>query len=135
MAGAFPHNRWSPEPIHQLRDPEGHLCAIANLVHLDGHDDVLDAMSVDHDDVLVAEEKSGALHDWVLTSGLTAEEVAAIQEAEMFVPDVAAQREADAASTKHFLKLEQLLIADEQASLDLAVARVGTGNGAALAAR
>jgi hypothetical protein len=123
-AGIFPRNLWSPEPLHQLKDPDGRLCAVANLVHLDGHDDVIDAMSLEHNDVLIGDEKSGPLHDWVLTSGLTAEEIGRIQEAALYMPDPAAEQQANVASKKHFAKMEAELTANEQASLDVAVARL-----------
>src|SRR5438046_1023972 len=38
-AGVFPKNPSPlPAPVHMFRDAEGHLCAVANLVHLDGLD-------------------------------------------------------------------------------------------------
>jgi hypothetical protein len=124
-AGVFPKNYGSPIPLHQLKDPEGNLCAVANLVHLDGHDDVIDAMSIDHNDVLIGEETSGPLHAWVLTSGLTAEEVAHIQAPAPPMPNAQAEEAATVALRTHFAEVEQELIAGEQASLDVAVARLG----------
>jgi len=80
QAGIFPINRRDPKgPIHMFRDAEGHLCAIANLVYQDGLVAVVDRAVREHNDVTVADETSGALHDWVLTSGLTREEVRRIQ--------------------------------------------------------
>jgi hypothetical protein len=124
-AGVFPKNYGSPIPIHQLKDPQGNLCAVANLVHLDGHDDVIDAMSIDHNDVLIGEETSGPLHEWVLTSGLTAEEVANIQAPAPPMMNAQMEQQANLALQQHFADVEQQLVAGEAASLDLAVARLG----------
>ncbi len=79
-SGVFPINRTDPSgPIHMFRDADGHLCAVANLVYRDGLTDAVKRAAAEHNDVVVANETEGALHDWVLTSGLTREEVKRIQ--------------------------------------------------------
>ncbi|GAC1537824.1 MAG: hypothetical protein NVS3B10_02220 [Polyangiales bacterium] len=79
VAGVFPRNTTSPTPLHMLRDADGRYCAVANLVHLDGLDVALDAAAATHNDLQFADVTDGALHDWILGSGLTQDEVAAIQ--------------------------------------------------------
>jgi hypothetical protein len=79
-AGIFPENpSMQLTPIHMFKDAAGRRCAVANLIHLDGLDDLVDKMAREHNDVVVADQASGPLHDWVLTSGLTNEEVRQIQ--------------------------------------------------------
>ena len=133
-AGVFPKNHSSPVPLHQLKDPEGNLCAVANLVHLDGHDDVIDAFAIEHNDVLIGEETSGPLHDWVLTSGLTAEEVAHIQAPAPPMPNAEAEMQANIALMQRFDEVTKELIENENASLDLALARVTEAKTTAIAA-
>jgi hypothetical protein len=79
--GVFPLNPTATTtPRHMFKDAAGTRCAVANLIFLDGHGALVDKMAMTHNDVVVADEASGSpLHDWVLTSGLTNEEVRAIQ--------------------------------------------------------
>jgi hypothetical protein len=62
-----------------FKDEAGRRCAIAHLIHLDGHDEVVDRYARTKNDVVVIDETRGELRDWVLTSGLTADEVDRIQ--------------------------------------------------------
>ncbi|HLK37780.1 MAG TPA: hypothetical protein VKU41_13560 [Polyangiaceae bacterium] len=78
-AGAFPHNYAQPIAAHVFRDEAGRLCAVANLVHQDGRDDLVRATARDRNDLAIADVRDGALFDWVLASGLTQEELARIQ--------------------------------------------------------
>jgi hypothetical protein len=79
-AGLFPiHSAATLARVHIFKDEAGRRCAIANLVHLDGQTALVDKMAKERNDVVVADEASGPLHDWVLTSGLTNEEVRRIQ--------------------------------------------------------
>jgi hypothetical protein len=123
-AGKFPRNRVAPGKLNVFRDEDGHLCAVANLVHLDGRDDLVDATAKSNNFVRVAEEQSGALHDWVLESGFTREEIAVIQEPYAFVKptnDFAAKE--DARLRAHFATTIAQLEASTDASLDVAVKR------------
>lgn len=80
IGGAFPRNpARNPAPLHMFKDPEGRRCAVANLIHEDGQGELVDRMAREHNDVVVADQESGPLHEWVLTSGLTNEEVRKIQ--------------------------------------------------------
>ena len=42
-AGQFPHNTTTAPSLHMFRDPEGRLCAVANLVQTDGRGDLVEA--------------------------------------------------------------------------------------------
>jgi hypothetical protein len=78
-AGVFPHNNESIHPMHMFIDPGGRLCAVANLIARDGQRPLVAATARRSNGTVVAAERSGPLHDWVLTSGLTREEVDRIQ--------------------------------------------------------
>jgi hypothetical protein len=79
QAGLFPRNTTVAPTGHFFRDADGRLCAVANLVHQDGRDDLVDAVVRTKNDLVVADVHDGALYDWVLASGLTQEELARIQ--------------------------------------------------------
>jgi hypothetical protein len=124
-AGAFPRNRVALGKLNVFRDEDGHLCAVANMVHLDGLDALVDATAKTNNFVKVADEPSGALHDWVLSSGFTREEIALIQEPyirEQPSNPSFAQNE-DARLRAHFAETIAQLKASTDASLDVALKR------------
>jgi hypothetical protein len=79
QAGVFPRNERSPGYVHMFRDDGGRLCAVANLVHADGRDDLVDDVAAHHNDLQIAHVHDGPLYDWLLASGLSQEELARIQ--------------------------------------------------------
>ena len=104
-AGEFPHNYGQPEAAHIFRDEGGRLCAVANLVHQDGRDDLVDATVREHNDLAIADVKEGGIFEWLLASGLTQEELVRVQlpappltRRRVLRPssDLIAQRESDA---------------------------------------
>jgi len=80
QAGAFPHNTTTDAPLHMFRDAQGNYCAVANLIHQDGRDDLVETTVKTRNDLAVADVSDGPVMDWVLASGLTKEEVVRIQE-------------------------------------------------------
>ena len=78
-AGAFPVNTTQRPTGHFFKDVAGRYCAVANLVHQDGRDDLVDEVVRTNNALVVADVRTGALHDWILASGLTQEELARIQ--------------------------------------------------------
>ena len=79
VAGRFPHNTSSPNDLHMFRDAEGRYCAVANLVHEDGRDDLVDATVREHNELAIHDVHDGAMMTWILESGLTQEELKRIQ--------------------------------------------------------
>jgi hypothetical protein len=75
----FPHNLAQPTGTHIFRDDAGRLCAVANLVHRDGHDDLVEVTAREHNDLAMADVHDGPMLEWILTSGLTQEEIVRIQ--------------------------------------------------------
>jgi len=145
-AGEFPENLTQPTPSHQLKDSNGTYCAVASLVVKDGLGDVIDAKSETENDLLFGDVKDGALYSWILTSGLTQEEVAAIQvpapyegggrlSGPVVVPepiDPRKKSEAVASLQAHFREVEAQILANNDASLDVATTRL-TGTYRAIA--
>jgi hypothetical protein len=131
-AGKFPENPSpSPAPIHMFRDAKGNLCPIANLIFADGQVALVERMVKEHNDVVVADETSGPLHDWVLTSGLTNEEVRRIQgvgfPGEGRFPatgSIAPSALAHIDLMVHLQTVEKELVDATDASLDLAMQRL-----------
>lgn len=78
-AGVFPINTTVPGDGHFLIDDHGTLCAVANLIAEDGHRDLIVVASRTDNGLLFGDVKSGPIHDWILTSGFTQEEIARIQ--------------------------------------------------------
>jgi hypothetical protein len=129
--GKFPRNFTSQSPVHLFKDGEGRLCAVANLVHQDGLDDLVDATARGQNGVVLADVTQGRLHEWALGSGLTMEEIARIQAPSPFVQtgrNLAARPSSEqrmiATLRAHFSEVEAELASQEQASLDVATARL-----------
>jgi len=135
----YPHNLYEPGMMNVWKDPDGHLCAIATLVHEGGHDDLVEQTAKAENFVKLADLTDGPLVDWVLTSGFTQEEAVMIQaptEADMEQYEAEQRRDErrlarklkreDARLAKGYIAVEHALaeprIAD--AGLDLAVARL-----------
>ncbi|MCW5809028.1 MAG: hypothetical protein KIT31_42135 [Deltaproteobacteria bacterium] len=77
-AGVFPlDERGRPTSI--FRDGEGRLCAMAFLIDASGRRDLVDEVVRTNNRLKLAEVKDGPLMDWMLSSGLTQEEIALIQ--------------------------------------------------------
>lgn len=79
MRGVFPRNTYANRTLRILVDRNGRLCAVANLVALDGQRKLVLATAKTNRFVNFKNVHNGALFDWVLTSGFTKEEIVAIQ--------------------------------------------------------
>jgi hypothetical protein len=123
-AGQFPHDYTTAPSLHMFRDAEGRLCAVANLVHQDGRDDLVDVTVRTRNDLTVADVHDGPILDWMLGSGLTQEELARIQAP---APVLAVPRIDEpamiAAIRAHIAQVEAELRANREHSLDVAVDR------------
>lgn len=134
-AGVFPRNNVSRTLVNVLRDDDGRLCAVANMIHLDGKDDILDAAVKTNNFMKIAEQNEGDMHAWVLGSGLTVEEVAFIQ-----APYMPARPDADFEKLErerlqaHFKVAIKMLEEDTEKSLDLAMARLDEAKPASVTA-
>lgn len=135
----YPHNLYAADMRNVWKDPDGHLCAIATLVHDSGNDDLVDAIANDENFVKLANVTSGPIVDWILTSGLTQEEAVMIQQpTEADVEAMEAQERAEARALKrklaredkrlnrNYVAVERALVEPRiaDAGLDVAVARL-----------
>lgn len=138
-ARVYPHNLYAADTRNVWKDPDGHLCAIATLVHDAGRDDLVDAIANDQNFVRLADVQSGPIVDWILTSGLTQEEAVMIQaptEADVEMWEAEQRREEralkrkiareDRRLNKNYIAVARALHEPriEDAGLDLAVARL-----------
>ena len=66
--------------LNVWKDNDGHLCAVATLLEKAGRDDLVEATAKESNFVRIADLTGGPVMDWVLTSGLTQEEIVMIQQ-------------------------------------------------------
>jgi hypothetical protein len=135
--GEFPHNYAKVPIVHIFRDDAGRLCAVANLVHQDGLDDLVDATVSAHNDLAVADVHDGPMLEWVLASGLTQEELVRIQvwpaialprPVRKAAPPLVARAKAEEtrmkeAVVRHIEQMQAELRAGTEKSLDIATDR------------
>ncbi len=79
LEGAFPRNREQPGLLNVFQDKEGHLCAVANLINLDGHQGLIASTAATDNFIVLASVTEGPLLEWILDSGFTQEEIGMIQ--------------------------------------------------------
>lgn len=133
--GAFPQNPGVAGFSHQFVDSQGQLCAVASLIWQSGRQDLVLETSRLKNDTVVSDVQTGPLADWILTSGLTREELAIIQEpgfnelTQSFTGGMELVTVAETAEQKriraHLLVVLQMLAADTEMSLATAVDRLG----------
>lgn len=132
LQGVFPRNDSQPGMLNIFVDASGVHCAMANLIARSGHETLaLDTARSDNATRL-GEVHDGALMDWMLTSGLTQEEAAFVQEPDDYIPQNL-QRDIEASRLEterqrlqtHFAQAEQRLRRDTRLSLAVAFARLG----------
>ena len=85
--GVFPSNTFSRGKLNVWLDADGNFCAAATIIQLSGKDDLVHKVAEQNNFIRLGDVKQGPLMDWVLTSGLTQDEIAAIQEPFMPVAD------------------------------------------------
>lgn len=77
-AGAFPIDALGM-PASVFKDQSGVRCPMAELLHKAGRDDLVDAVAKEANGVRLADVHAGPLHAWMLSSGLTEQEIAMVQ--------------------------------------------------------
>ena len=78
-AGIYPHNFVRPGPLNVWRDRDGHLCAAATMLDKDGQHEIVLKTAETNVNIRLLDVTTGPLMDWMLTSGLTIEEIDRIQ--------------------------------------------------------
>jgi hypothetical protein len=126
---AFPRNTYEPGQVNVFVDEDGNICAAANLIALSGNMDLVQQTAATNNFIVLRDVHDGALHDWMLTSGLTQEEIALIQEPyweEPVDPKLAGdfrQMETERLQ-QHFSLVDATLAQNTDASLDLTMQRL-----------
>jgi hypothetical protein len=127
-AGVFPDNHVQPGMLNVFIDDEGHICAAANLVALDGLRGLVEDQSRTDNYVRLVDVHDGALYEWMLMSGFTQEEIGQIQEPYAFIPDEPyvepLEEQEKERLQQQLLAVEQMLRRDERASLAIALDRL-----------
>lgn len=85
--GVFPSNTYTRGSLNVWIDDDGRLCAAATIIQASGHGALVRQVADENNFIRLADVKTGALMDWISTSGLTQDEIAAIQEPFMGVDD------------------------------------------------
>jgi len=132
--GVFPSNTYADGKLNVWRDEAGHLCAAATIIHASGQADLVARVADDDNFIRLADVTSGPLMDWILTSGFTQAEIAAIQEPfdPVFVPEpqpapapVVVDRNLRNAENlrlaRKYREVEAMLVKNQSASIELAV--------------
>jgi hypothetical protein len=78
QAGEFPTDI-AGMPASMFIGENGARCPMAELIHKSGRDDLVAAVAKDNNFVRLADVHEGPLHDWMLSSGLTMDEINMIQ--------------------------------------------------------
>lgn len=78
--GTFPSNTFTTGKANVWLDRDGNFCAAATLIKMSGNDDLASKVAEQNNFIRLASVTQGPLMDWILTSGFTQDEIAAIQE-------------------------------------------------------
>ncbi len=130
QGGVFPSNTFEPRRLNVWMDAAGHLCAAATIINASGQTALVQQVAEQTNFIRLADVKQGPLMDWILTSGLTQDEIAAIQEP--FSPVMRRQPEIDpklraaenARLIKKYKAVDAMIVRNQKASLDRAVDRL-----------
>lgn len=133
--GVFPSNTYDTRKLNVWRDKDGHLCAAATIINASGQSALVQKVAEQNNFIRLADVKQGPLMDWILTSGLTQDEIAAIQEPFMPVADEPSQveprivnnkmrRTEDARLLARYKQVDAMIVKNQKASLDAATDRL-----------
>jgi hypothetical protein len=136
-AGVFPSNTYKDGRLNVWRDQDGHFCAAATIIRTSGQIDLVDRVADQNNFIRLADVTSGPLMDWILTSGFTQEEIAAIQEPFMpvvkhpqpvqddpLVVDAKLRAAENARLRARYRVVDRMLARNAHKSLELAVDRL-----------
>ncbi len=132
--GSFPSNTYLNQRLNVWIDADGKLCAAATIINASGWSDLVMRTAEDNNFIRLGDVRDGALMDWILTSGLTQDEIAAIQEPFNPVFDdvepgpvqvtASARTAEDQRLVAKYKQVEKQLVRAQRASLDVATDRL-----------
>jgi len=135
--GVFPSNTFQGKKLNVWLDADGHFCAAATIIRTSGQVDLVDKVAQDNNFIRLADVKQGPLMDWMLTSGFTQDEIAAIQEPFMpvyrepsvepsqpILVDARLRKAENARLIARYKVVDRMLVKNASASLDKATDRL-----------
>lgn len=134
--GVFPSNTYQDGKLNVWIDQFGNLCAAATIISASGMQDLVLQVGEQDNFIRLADVRQGPLMDWILMSGLTQAEIAAIQEPFMRVgrpvdmpePIIAInsklRAKEDARLAKRYKAVDKMIVKNQKKSLDAAVDRL-----------
>jgi len=137
--GVFPSNTFKDGKLNVWLDRDGNFCAAATIIQMSGQYDLVNKVAEDNNFIRLAEVKQGPLMDWILTSGFTQDEIAAIQEPFMDVDydeprarrvptlakvDPKKRKVEDARLRAKYTAVDKMIVKNANKSLDKAVDRL-----------
>ena len=135
--GVFPSNTFKPGKLNVWLDNDGHYCAAATIIRMSGQVALVDKVAEQNNFIRLIDVKQGPVMDWILTSGFTQEEIAAIQEPMDVVTDGPSMDPEQPAPVnarmrsvenqrliKKYKDVDAALVKNAKASLDIAVDRL-----------
>jgi hypothetical protein len=135
--GVFPNNTYTAQKLNVWHDEAGHLCAAATIIKASGQDALVARVAEQNNFIRLADVSQGPLMDWILTSGLTQAEIAAIQEPMMPISrqpvmepsdpvlvDAAMRKREDKRLLAKYREVEAQIRKNQKQSLELATDRV-----------
>lgn len=131
--GVYPHNYVTSDKLNVWIDEDGHMCAAATMIFRSGAKRLVREVARTSNYIRLADVTEGPVLDWILTSGLTQDEVATIQEPFMGARELPAEPEPgsqdwrlaeDARLRARYVEVLAILAADPAASLEAAIDRL-----------
>jgi hypothetical protein len=134
-AGVFPSNTYTDSSLNVWLDADGHLCAAATIIQASGKAALVASVAEQNNFIRLGDVTQGPLLDWILTSGLTQGEIAAIQEPfepvsdepgimQPRIVDHGLRKREDARLRAKYRQVDAAIVKNQQQSLDLAVDRL-----------
>jgi hypothetical protein len=133
--GVFPSNTMSDGMLNVWRDDFGNLCAAATIISASGQTALVNQVADEDNFIRLGDVTQGKLMSWILTSGLTQDEIAAIQEPfsgvgedprrmRVVKVDPTKRKAEDARLMAKYRQVDAAIVKHQQASLDKATDRL-----------
>ena len=137
-AGVFPNNVVADRKLNVWRDERNHLCAAATIINMSGQTELVNRVAEQNNYIKLGDVTTGPLMDWILTSGFTQDEIAAIQEPYMpiaqklprprredpRVVDARLRAAETARLAKRYTEVDAMVVKNQKASIEAAVTRL-----------